>query len=134
MTLPESFLANVPAYREAYARDGVVLVPGILDAAEQALARQMFDWSRMHPGQASGDVELGGPNQTVFIDTHSSGSRSYYLDMLGRSAMPAIARRDSERRDAARANTLRSGGESTVGGVWVLRSSISSRKRDAFLI
>ena len=91
MTLPESFLANVPAYREAYARDGVVLVPGILDAAEQALARQMFDWSRMHPGQASGDVELGGPNQTVFIDTHSSGSRSYYLDMLGRSAMPAIA-------------------------------------------
>ena len=90
-TLPESFLAKLPAYREAYARDGVVLVPGVLDAAEQALAREMFEWSRAHPGQSAGEVTLGGPGKTVFIDTHSQHSRAWYLDALSRSLMPAIA-------------------------------------------
>jgi ectoine hydroxylase-related dioxygenase (phytanoyl-CoA dioxygenase family) len=89
--LPESFLAKLASYREAYARDGAVLVPSVLDQSEMALARQMFDWSRKHPGQAAGEVTLGGPDKTVFIDTHSQYSRAYYLDILGRSAMPAIA-------------------------------------------
>lgn len=88
--LSQDFLARLPAYREAYARDGVVLIPSVLDESETALARQMFDWSQAHPGQASGEVTLGGPGQNVFIDTHSRYSRAYYLDMLSRSAMPAI--------------------------------------------
>jgi hypothetical protein len=89
--LPEAFLTKLPAWREAYARDGVVLVPGVLDASEQAVARKMFDWSRGHPGQAAGEVTLGGPGQTVFIDTHSRYSRAWYLDALKDSLMPAIA-------------------------------------------
>lgn len=88
--LPQGLLAGLASYREAYARDGVVLVPSVLDDAEMALAREMFEWSRAHPGQSSGAVTLGGPGQDVFIDTHSRDSRAFYLAMLARSAMPAI--------------------------------------------
>ncbi|RYI04953.1 MAG: hypothetical protein EON48_15190, partial [Acetobacteraceae bacterium] len=82
---------RVAACREAFHRDGVVHIPGALDAANQAIAREMFDWSRAHPGQAAWDVALGGPDETVFIDTHNPAARAPYRELLARSAMPEIA-------------------------------------------
>jgi ectoine hydroxylase-related dioxygenase (phytanoyl-CoA dioxygenase family) len=90
-TLPESLARNLTDYREAYARDGVIHVPKALNAAELRIARSLYDWSLANRGQAAWDVELGGPGETVYIDTHNRDARAIYAERLKDSAMAAIA-------------------------------------------
>ena len=46
-----------PDLREAYARDGVVFMPGVLDAAALADAQAAYDWSLANPGRGASKIK-----------------------------------------------------------------------------
>jgi ectoine hydroxylase-related dioxygenase (phytanoyl-CoA dioxygenase family) len=74
---------------EAYYRDGAVCIPRALDQVDLAIARELFAWSRGHPGQAAQTLDLGG-GEAIFIDTHNRTARETYLDALAKSRIPAL--------------------------------------------
>ncbi|MET0274061.1 MAG: hypothetical protein ABW360_13835 [Phenylobacterium sp.] len=59
---------DIAALRETYARDGVVLVPGALDATALAQAQAAYDWSLANPG----------PGATAFAQATDS---TFYNDL-----------------------------------------------------
>jgi ectoine hydroxylase-related dioxygenase (phytanoyl-CoA dioxygenase family) len=82
--------ARMASYADAYSRDGVVHIPGALDAGDLAIAGSLYEWSKAHPGQAVMDGAVEG-GESFFMDTHNRDARGHYRDLLGQSTIPAIA-------------------------------------------
>lgn len=74
---------------EAYYRDGAVCIPGALNAGDLAIARELFEWSRDHPGPAAQDLEIA-PGETIYMDTHNKDARDAFLRALARSNIPEL--------------------------------------------
>lgn len=74
---------------EAYRDDGAVCIPGALDAADRAIARELFAWSRAYRGQAAQTLDFGADG-SIFIETHNRSAREIYLALLAKSGIPAL--------------------------------------------
>ena len=74
---------------EAYWQDGAVCIPGALADADFALAKELFAWSREHPGQAAQPLDFGADG-SIFIETHNRSARETYLAALAKSGIPAL--------------------------------------------
>jgi ectoine hydroxylase-related dioxygenase (phytanoyl-CoA dioxygenase family) len=82
-------LAAERSVTEAYWQDGAVCIPGALDAAEMAMARELFSWSRNNLGQAAQTLDFGADG-SIFIETHNRAARETYLGALAKSGIPAL--------------------------------------------
>jgi ectoine hydroxylase-related dioxygenase (phytanoyl-CoA dioxygenase family) len=80
----------VSALAEAYARDGVVHVPGALDAEALAEAEAAYDWSLAHPGPLASNIRQA-TETTFYQDLYNPDCLTGYRDMLVRSPIPALA-------------------------------------------
>lgn len=71
-----------------FARDGVVLLPGALNAKALAQARAAYDWSLANPGPMATRFDQG--DAAVFYnDLYNPGCLSAYADMLKASPLPS---------------------------------------------
>jgi len=75
--------------REAYGRDGVIHLPGLLDAGALAEVQAAFDWSEAHatPWAIRQSGEVGSAN---FQDISNPGAAAAYRPMLEASPIPAV--------------------------------------------
>lgn len=80
-------MADVAALREAMERDGVVHLPGVLDASQLADAQAAFDWTAANPGpfftQFPGD-------EGAWQDLSNPAAYAAYDAMLRRSPIPPL--------------------------------------------
>lgn len=75
--------------RQAYARDGAVFLPGVLDAAALAQAQAAYDWSLAHPGP--GATRFAQATDAVFYnDLYNPDCLIGYRAMLQASPIPAL--------------------------------------------
>jgi len=75
--------------REAYARDGVVRLPGVLDDAAMASALAAYDWSLANPG--SGATRFAQVTDSTFYnDLYNPRCLEGYTAMLQASPIPAL--------------------------------------------
>lgn len=74
---------------QAYARDGVVHVPGVLDAKALAEAQAAYDWSLAHPGPLASNIRQAS-DATFYQDLYNPDCLSGYRDMLLASPIPAL--------------------------------------------
>lgn len=65
--------------RTRFREDGVVFLPGVLDAPTLALAEECFNWTLTHPGPGAGPVLLGTPG-------------TFYQDQANPDCFPAYAK------------------------------------------
>ena len=65
--------------RTRFQQDGVVFMPGVLDAPTLELARECFEWTLAHPGPGAGPVLLGTPG-------------TFYQDQANPDCFPAYRR------------------------------------------
>ncbi len=77
------------ALRKAYRDDGVVLLPGVLDAAALADALAAYDWSIANPGPAASRIRQHG-DALFYQDLYNPGCAQAYRAMLERSPLTAI--------------------------------------------
>jgi len=75
--------------RETYARDGVVFLPGVLDAAALADAQAAYDWSLAHPGPGASRIPQA-TTSTFYQDLYNPDCLTGYRAMLQASPIPAI--------------------------------------------
>src|SRR5690349_7139046 len=75
--------------RGAYARDGVVFLPGALDAAALADAQGAYDWSLAHPGPGASRIPQTTAS-TFYQDLYNPDCLSVYRAMLEASPIPAM--------------------------------------------
>jgi ectoine hydroxylase-related dioxygenase (phytanoyl-CoA dioxygenase family) len=75
--------------RETYARDGVVFLPGVLDAAALADAQAAYDWSLAHPGPGASRIAQA-TTSTFYQDLYNPDCLTGYRAMLQASPIPAI--------------------------------------------
>jgi ectoine hydroxylase-related dioxygenase (phytanoyl-CoA dioxygenase family) len=80
---------DLAATRQAYARDGVVLIPAALDAQALADARAAYDWSLANPGPMASRIP-GATDATFYQDLYNPGCRDAYTPMLQASPLPAL--------------------------------------------
>lgn len=78
------------ALADAYARDGVVHIPGALDAAALAQAHGAYAWSLEHPGPLASNIRQAS-DATFYQDLYNPDCMSGYRAMLEASPIPAIA-------------------------------------------
>lgn len=78
-----------PALREAFARDGVVFLPGALDAAALADAQAAYDWSLEHPGPFASRIAQAS-EATFYQDLYNPDCLTGHRAMLQASPIPAI--------------------------------------------
>jgi ectoine hydroxylase-related dioxygenase (phytanoyl-CoA dioxygenase family) len=75
--------------RQAYARDGAVFLPGVLDAQALAQAQAAYDWSLAHPGP--GATRFAQATDAVFYnDLYNPDCLTGYRAMLQASPIPAL--------------------------------------------
>ena len=74
---------------ETYARDGVVFLPGVLDAAALAQAQAAYDWSLAHPGPFASRIPQATAS-TFYQDLYNPDCLAGYREMLQASPIPAI--------------------------------------------
>jgi ectoine hydroxylase-related dioxygenase (phytanoyl-CoA dioxygenase family) len=74
---------------EAYARDGVVHIPGALDARALAEAQAAYDWSLAHPGPLGGRIRQA-TDATFYQDLYNPDCLTGYRAMLLASPIPEI--------------------------------------------
>lgn len=74
---------------EQFYHDGAVCVPGALHDVDRSIARDLFEWSREHPGQAAENLNLSA-SESIYIDTHNKAARDHYLTSLAESGIPAL--------------------------------------------
>ena len=67
--------------RARFREDGVVFLPGVLDARAMALAQACFEWTLSHPGPGAGPVLLGTPG-TFYQDQANPDSFPAYRELL----------------------------------------------------
>src|SRR5450432_2961976 len=75
--------------REAYARDGAVLIPKALDAKAMAGALAAYDWSLANPGPGATRFAQG-TDSTFYNDLYNPRCLEGYRAMLEASPIPAI--------------------------------------------
>ena len=69
------------ALGEAYARDGVVHIPGALDAEALDAAKAAYDWSLAHPGPLGGKIRQKS-DATFYQDLYNPDCLAGYRPML----------------------------------------------------
>jgi ectoine hydroxylase-related dioxygenase (phytanoyl-CoA dioxygenase family) len=75
--------------RTAYERDGVVLLPGALDAPAVAAAQAAYDWSLANPGP--GATRFAQATDSIFLnDLYNPRCLEGYREMLLASPLPAL--------------------------------------------
>ena len=74
MTTNVALNAIDDALRETFRRDGVVCLPGLLNARALAEARAAYDWSLAHPSPSA--------------NTYAGGDGRFYQDLANRQAQP----------------------------------------------
>lgn len=74
---------------EAYARDGVVHIPGALDTGALAAARAAYDWSLAHPGPLASNIRQA-TDATFYQDLYNPDCLTGYRAMLEASPIPAL--------------------------------------------
>ena len=77
------------ALGEAYARDGVVHIPGALDTDALAAAKAAYDWSLAHPGPLGGNIRQKS-DATFYQDLYNPDCLTGYREMLLASPITAI--------------------------------------------
>lgn len=77
------------ALAEAYARDGVVHIPGALDAAALAAAEAAYNWSLKNPGPLASNIRQAS-EATFYQDLYNPDCLTGYRAMLETSPIPAI--------------------------------------------
>ena len=75
--------------RETYARDGVVCIPGALDASALAEAQAAYDWSLANPGPLASKFRQASA-ATFYHDLYNPDCLTGYRAMLQASPVPAI--------------------------------------------
>jgi hypothetical protein len=75
--------------RETYARDGVVFLPGVLDAKAIADAKSAYDWSMSNPGPGASKFAQV-TDATFYHDLYNPACPAAYRPMLEASPLPAI--------------------------------------------
>ena len=79
-----------PDLAETYARDGVVLLPGALDAAALAEAEAAWAWSLAHPGPLASRIPSRNSDALFYQDLYNPDVLTGYRDMLMASPLPAL--------------------------------------------
>lgn len=74
---------------ETYARDGVVLLPGALDAAALAEAEAAWAWSLANPGPLASRIPSRNSDALFYQDLYNPDVLTGYRDMLLASPLPA---------------------------------------------
>ena len=74
---------------EAYARDGVVHIPGALDARALAAAQAAYDWSLANPGPLASNIRQA-TDATFYQDLYNPDCLTGYRTMLQASPIPAL--------------------------------------------
>jgi len=85
-----SRFAVTPALREAYARDGVVLLKGALEAPALAAAQAAWQWSVDNPGPGASRIPSRASEATFYQDLYNPRCLEGYTAMLQASPLPAI--------------------------------------------
>ncbi|MHB8530880.1 MAG: phytanoyl-CoA dioxygenase family protein [Caulobacteraceae bacterium] len=80
---------DLEAARETHARDGVVLIPGALDAEALAQARGAYDWSLANPGPGA-TAFAQASEATFYNDLYNPRCLEGYRAMLEASPVPGI--------------------------------------------
>jgi ectoine hydroxylase-related dioxygenase (phytanoyl-CoA dioxygenase family) len=80
---------ELAAAREAYARDGVVLLPGALDDQAMAGALAAYDWSLANPGPGATRFAQA-TDSTFYNDLYNPRCLEGYRAMLEASPIPAM--------------------------------------------
>ena len=80
---------DLAAAAEAYARDGVVKLPGALDARALADALAAYDWSLVHPGPGATRFAQA-TDSTFYNDLYNPRCLEGYGAMLEASPIPAL--------------------------------------------
>jgi ectoine hydroxylase-related dioxygenase (phytanoyl-CoA dioxygenase family) len=75
--------------REAYARDGVVHLPGALDAQALAAARAAYEWSLANPGPLATNIRQA-TDAIFYQDLYNPDVLTGYRAMLETSPIPAL--------------------------------------------
>ena len=75
---------------EAYARDGVVHIPGALDARALAEAEAAWAWSVANPGPLASNFPTKGSSATFYQDLYNPAVLTGYRAMLEASPIPAL--------------------------------------------
>ena len=81
---------DISAMRRRFQEDGVVFLPGVLDAAALELACGCFEWTLAHPGPGAGPVLLGTPG-TFYQDQANPDSYPAYRRFLRESVLADVA-------------------------------------------
>ena len=76
--------------RARFHDDGVVFLPGVLDARALSLAQQCFEWTLANPGPGAGPVLLGTPG-TFYQDQANPDSFPAYRTLLRETVVADIA-------------------------------------------
>ncbi len=76
--------------RTQFTNDGVVFLPGVLDARALALAEACFEWTLAHPGPGAGPVLLGTPG-TFYQDQANPDSFPAYRAFLRETVVADLA-------------------------------------------
>lgn len=74
---------------QAYARDGVVHVPGALDARALREAQAAYDWSLANPGPLASNIRQA-TDATFYQDLYNPDCLTGYRAMLQASPIPAL--------------------------------------------
>jgi ectoine hydroxylase-related dioxygenase (phytanoyl-CoA dioxygenase family) len=80
---------DVQALREAYARDGVVHVPGALGPDALAQAQAAYDWSLANPGPLASNIRQRS-DAVFYQDLYNPDCLAGYRAMLQASLIPAL--------------------------------------------
>jgi Phytanoyl-CoA dioxygenase (PhyH) len=83
------YIAAVNALQASFRRDGVVLLPGALDATARSIVTAAYGWSLAHPGPHAGDVLKGTPG-TFYQDHANPRCRGAYGEVLFATAIPDL--------------------------------------------
>jgi ectoine hydroxylase-related dioxygenase (phytanoyl-CoA dioxygenase family) len=76
--------------RETYARDGVVHIPGALDATALAAAEAAWAWSVENPGPLASNIRTRGSDATFYQDLYNPKVLTGYRAMLETSPVTRI--------------------------------------------
>jgi hypothetical protein len=75
---------------EAYARDGVVHLPGVLDAKAMAEAEAAWAWSLENPGPLASKIPTRASDATFYQDLYNPDCLNGYRAMLQASPVPRL--------------------------------------------
>lgn len=80
---------DLAATRRDYQQDGVVFLPGVLDAKALAQAQAAYDWSLAHPGPLATKF-ADTSDATFYNDLYNPGCKDAYAPMLRASPLPRL--------------------------------------------